>query len=163
MQNHVEKRRVDLQCAVVFDEAELAELVHEEADARPSGTHLRRQDLLIDLAMTVSSLAPCQNWPSGERSLRQTLLARIEQLIDQVRFDAGIARQQIANEELGELGLLVEHTIDGGVCRASKVHSLSSPCQWRGAGAVPLSIPHRRNPPSREERPRPPCLAQRRQ
>src|SRR4030095_9158954 len=45
----VQERRVDLQSAVVLDEAELAKFVHEIVDPRPRRTHPRRQYLLIDL------------------------------------------------------------------------------------------------------------------
>ena len=43
---------------------------------------------------------------------RQALLARIEQLIDQIRFDADGARQQMRDEHLGERRLVMEHADD---------------------------------------------------
>src|SRR4029077_16018155 len=48
-EDDVEQRAVDLQPAVVLDEAQLAELVHEEADPRAGGADHLRQRFLADL------------------------------------------------------------------------------------------------------------------
>jgi hypothetical protein len=49
---------------------------------------------------------------------RQTLFARIEELIDQVRFDPTIARQQIGHEQRRKRRLGVEHPKHGGLLNA---------------------------------------------
>jgi hypothetical protein len=49
MQHGVEQRTVDFDVAVVVDQAELAELVHELTDARPCGANHLRQCLLADI------------------------------------------------------------------------------------------------------------------
>ena len=50
MQRHVQQEIVNLQCPVVRDETELAELVHEHAHARPGGTdHLCKWSVLRDV------------------------------------------------------------------------------------------------------------------
>ena len=49
VQNHIEQRLVNLDAAVVFNEAELAKAVHEEADAGSGGADHFRQGLLSDL------------------------------------------------------------------------------------------------------------------
>src|SRR5512147_3150490 len=46
--NDVQERGMNLQSAVVLDEAELAELVHEEVDARARRPDARREDILVD-------------------------------------------------------------------------------------------------------------------
>ena len=49
VKDHVEQRIVDLKGPIVFDEPELAELIHEVADARPRRADHFRQRLLTDL------------------------------------------------------------------------------------------------------------------
>ena len=39
VQNHIEQRAVDLQTAVVVNETQFSESVHEKADSRTSGTN----------------------------------------------------------------------------------------------------------------------------
>ena len=48
MQNHIEQRLMDLDAAVVFDEAELAKSIHEETDAGPCGADHLCQGFLRD-------------------------------------------------------------------------------------------------------------------
>ena len=48
VQNDAEKTAVDGEPAVVINESQLFELVHEMADSRPGGAHHLRQALLID-------------------------------------------------------------------------------------------------------------------
>lgn len=48
MQNNIEQRSVDFQLAVVFDETELSESVHKEADAGASCADHFRQRLLAN-------------------------------------------------------------------------------------------------------------------
>ena len=81
------------QDAVVLDETELVELDHEGAHARPGGADHLRERLLAFLRydpLWPSLLAEVRH--QEERSC-QTLLARIEELIDQVLFDSGIPSQ----------------------------------------------------------------------
>ena len=49
MENDIEQRLVDPDAAVVFDKAELAKSIHEEADAGPGGANHFRQRFLRDL------------------------------------------------------------------------------------------------------------------
>ena len=49
MENDIEQRLVDPDAAVVFDKAELAKSIHEEADAGPGGANHFRQRSLCDL------------------------------------------------------------------------------------------------------------------
>src|SRR5260370_26812275 len=84
VQNHVQQRIMHFQCSIVFDEAQLAELVHEKADARSrSADHLGKHflaELSHDRFRPAFLAEICkQKEKSGE-----TLFARIEQLIDQV-------------------------------------------------------------------------------
>src|ERR1700685_293689 len=49
VKNHVEKRLIDLDAAVVIDKAELAKAIHEEADPGSSGSNHVGKGLLRDL------------------------------------------------------------------------------------------------------------------
>src|SRR5271167_2178674 len=89
----VQECRVDLQSAVIFDEAELPEPVHEEIDPGPCRTHLCCQDLLTDLGYRFhfsffAEVGEQQENPS------KPLFARIEQVIHQIGFDLNVARKQ---------------------------------------------------------------------
>ena len=50
---------------------------------------------------------------------RQTLLARIEELIDQILFDPDRARQEMGKEHLGENRLVVERADDCAPSRSA--------------------------------------------
>ena len=81
MQDYIEQRAVNVHVAVVLDEAELAELVHEEADARPCGPHHFRQGFLADIGDHRLGLTVFPEVGQQEQHPRQSLFARIEQLI----------------------------------------------------------------------------------
>ena len=94
--------------AVVLDEAEIAELVHEEIDARPGRAdnlrerflrHLRDRQRLIPLPV-----ARQQQQDTGE-----PLFARVEQLVDQVLLHTDVSRQHVREEPFGQRRLRVEH------------------------------------------------------
>ena len=78
---------MDFEFSVIFDEAQFAEFVHEKADARSGRADHLRQRFLTELShdrLRPAFLAEIckQKEKSGE-----TLFARIEQLIDQVRVN----------------------------------------------------------------------------
>ena len=64
VQNYIEQRAVDLQPAVVVNESQFPEPVHEEADPRAGGADHFRQRLLTDL---------------GNYGLRFAFLAKVSQ------------------------------------------------------------------------------------
>ena len=91
---------------------DFAKFVHEQAHARPRGANHLCERLLADFRYD-------RLWPSllaeichQQKQPRQTLLARIEKLIDQVLLNAGVPRQQIRHEPLGKLWLVMEHADD---------------------------------------------------
>ena len=89
-QDDAEERVIDLQPAVVFDEAKLSELVHEEVYARAGRTDHLRQDLLRDLGKRhcLVRLAVAGEQQQGPR---QPLLAGVEELIDQILLGADMS------------------------------------------------------------------------
>src|SRR4249920_1323672 len=50
VQNHVQQGIMHFQCPVVFDEAQFAKLVHEEADARSGGADHLGERFLAELS-----------------------------------------------------------------------------------------------------------------
>lgn len=94
MQNDIEEGFVNTDTTVVLDEAQFAEPVHEEADARTCGSDHLSQCFLRDRWNE-------RLWLSGFAELRhqqeypgQALFAVIEQLIDEVRLRAHTTGQQ---------------------------------------------------------------------
>lgn len=111
---------MDLEFPVVLDEAELPELVHKKADPRACGADARRQNILVDHrdGLHLPILAQI-----GEEQQKpgQAALARIEQLIDQVRLDLNVARQKEGHEHLGDRRLFVHHTKHRGLLNSDEL------------------------------------------
>ena len=74
---------------------------------------ISRERLLADLRYDRLRLSLLAEIRHQQEHPRQTLLARIEKLIDQVLLDSGVPRQQVRHEHLGKLRLVVEHAHDG--------------------------------------------------
>ena len=102
MQNDAQKRTVDLQRPVVFDEAKLPELVHEEADARPRRPNHLGKRLLTDPCGNGLRLPLLAEIREQQERARQALFTRIEQVVHEVRFNAAVAGQQMRCEQFGE-------------------------------------------------------------
>src|SRR5271154_1586178 len=98
--------------AVVFNEAELAKAIHEEAHTRPGGANHFCQSFLRDLwdqRFWFSRLAKLRQ---QQEDPRQTLFAGVEKLIDKIGLGSHATRQQELQEQVGELMLLVKNTDD---------------------------------------------------
>ena len=106
---------MDLNAAVVVNKAQFPEFVHEEAHARPCRSDHFRQRLLTDLRNDRLRLAFLAEIRQQQEKPGKTFLARIEQLVDEVRFDADGSPQQMGNEHLRERGLLMDHADDRGL------------------------------------------------
>ena len=79
-----------LQAAVVFHEAKLPEFVHKMADPGPRRSYHSRQGLLTDLRIHLLTLAFLSKVSEQHQGPRQPLLAGIEELIDQIRFNSNV-------------------------------------------------------------------------
>ena len=109
VQNDTQQRAVDLQVAIVIDEAQFPEFVHEMAHARTRRADHFSECLLADFrddSLGFSLLAKIGQY---QESPCQALLARIEQLIHKVRFDADGSVEKMCDEHLGERRLVMQH------------------------------------------------------
>ncbi len=100
---------IDLEAAAaVLDEAQLLELVHEEADARSRRADHFRERLLRDPRKHELFLIRPAVTRQQQQRAGQPLLAGIEQLIDKVLFDANVPGQHVGDEPVREVMLVVE-------------------------------------------------------
>ena len=102
VENNVQKRAVDLQPAVVVNEAQLPEAVHEEADPRAGGADHFRQHLLTDLGNYGLGCAFLAETGEQQKDSGQSFFTRIEKLIDQVFFVTDVPGQQVGHEHVGQ-------------------------------------------------------------
>jgi hypothetical protein len=126
---------VDRYDAVVADETQFAKSVHEKTDAGSGGADHLCQCFLIDI---------WTNWLRGsfvaemreqKQKARETLLARIKQLVDQVLNNSAVPGQQIRHEQFRNLFLSsihqgtwtkVERLTFGGIRHDGRLQSASS-------------------------------------
>jgi hypothetical protein len=89
-QHHVQQGVVNLQDSVVLDEPKPAKFVHEMAYAGPRGADHLRERLLAYLRYDRLRLTLLPEVRHQEENSCQTFFARIEELVDQVRLNAGV-------------------------------------------------------------------------
>ena len=110
MQDQGEKATMDRQtAAIVVDKTELPELIHEMTDSRPSCAHHLRQAFLIDSGNYRFSSGFLAEMSKQQKNPSQTLLARVEKLIDEIFFVADVTRKQMCDEQFRDVVLFVEH------------------------------------------------------
>jgi hypothetical protein len=95
---------VDLQPAIVVNESQFPEPVHEEAHPRAGCADHFGQHLLTDLGDYHLGFAFLAKTSEQQEDAGQPLFAGIEELIDQVFFVADVPGQQINIEEALESG-----------------------------------------------------------
>src|ERR1700693_4158212 len=103
IENEVQQGLLNLQRAVVFDQAQLPKFIHENIHARPRRSDQRRKRLLVHLygyrfQTKISAIIRQQ-----QKSPRQPHLAGIEQLVDQVRFNPGGSSQKMGEKIVSKL------------------------------------------------------------
>ncbi len=91
---------MNVQAAVVFNEAQLPKLVHEETHPGPRRPDHFGQGFLTDPGHDGLMLPVFAEAGQQQQNPRQPLLTGIEKLIDQVLFDPNIPGQQVRHEEL---------------------------------------------------------------
>ncbi|MFZ0415418.1 MAG: hypothetical protein WBE20_10695 [Candidatus Acidiferrales bacterium] len=103
---------MDRQTAVVLNEAQPSEFIHEITNARPGCAYHFRQDLLADFRhnrfwFTFFTVAGEQ-----KESASQPFFTGVEKLVDKVRFKSNVAREDPSDEMVGKLTVIVEHADD---------------------------------------------------
>src|SRR6267143_2004657 len=88
VQDNTQEGIVDLDLAVVLDEAQFPELVHEKIDPRPRCANHFRQHLLRYSGKHLLRLALRAIAREQQQSARQPFLAGVEELVDQVLLDS---------------------------------------------------------------------------
>ena len=101
VQNHIQQRTMDFYAAVVVDKTQFSKFVHESTDARSRRADHLCKCLLADFRQDWFGFAFLPKIREKQEGPCQALLARIEQLVDQVRFNPESARQKMRDEHLG--------------------------------------------------------------
>ena len=113
VQDNAEKGLFDFDFAVVFDEAELPELVHEHIHSSPGRTDHFRESFLAKLADDRLRRAFLAEICKEKKEAGEALFARIEELVDEVLFNSAVPSQKIRHEKLGKFWLIM-HGSDHG-------------------------------------------------
>src|SRR6267378_3201780 len=110
VQDDAQQRAVDLEreVAVVFDEAESLEFIQKEIHTRARRPDHFRQRRLRHLRHHANRLVLFPIACEQKERAGQPLLARVEELIDQVLFDPDVARQHVGDEPVRHVVLAVQ-------------------------------------------------------
>src|SRR3981189_2133225 len=101
VQDNAEKGLVDLDFAIVFDETELSELVHEHIHSRASRTDHLRQGFLGHLLKYPLGLTFLIITREQQQSTRQPLLSGVEELVNQIRLNPDVPCKHVGDEAVG--------------------------------------------------------------
>jgi hypothetical protein len=91
VQDDTEEGIVDLNLAVVLDEAQFPEFVHEEIDSGPRRANHLRQHLLRHCGKSFVRMARRAIAREQQQSARQALLAGVEKLVYEVRLHSNVS------------------------------------------------------------------------
>src|SRR6266404_3232165 len=109
VQDNTDEGAVDLKSAVVMNEAQFPEFVHEKIHPRSRCANHLRQHLLGNFGKHLLRLGFLAVASEQQKSPSQPFLARIEKLVDQILFDSDVPRKHIRHEAVGESMFSVEH------------------------------------------------------
>src|SRR5579863_1592126 len=108
VEDNTQEGLVYLNLAIILDEAQLPEFVHEKIDAGPRCANHLRKHLLGYFGKHALRLARRAIAREQQKGARKAFLAGVEELVDQVLLDAYVSRKHVSDEAIGEQVLLVE-------------------------------------------------------
>ncbi len=108
VQDNAQEGIIDVDLAVVLDEAQFPEFVHEKIDPGPRRANHLRQHLLRYFGQHLLRMALRAIAREQQERARQAFLGRVEELVYQVLLDSYVSRKHISDEAVGELVFLVE-------------------------------------------------------
>ena len=111
VEDDVEQGFVDADAAVVVDEAQFAEAVHEEADAGAGGADHFGEGFLGDSGDEGLLDAWLTEVGHEEEDSGEAFFAGVEELIDEISLGSHAAGEEEGEEEVGE-GVLLVHDSD---------------------------------------------------
>lgn len=101
VQNNSQQGLIDFDSAAVFDKAEPSKFIHEKIHARTCRTNHFRKRLLGNVWEHAVWMLLFPIAGEQEQRARQALLARIEELIDQIFFYANVVGQHVGDKMVG--------------------------------------------------------------
>jgi len=100
---------VNLKSAIVMNEAQFPEFIHEKIHPRARCANHFREHLLRHFGKHLLGLGFLAIASEQQKSPSQPFLARIEKLIHQIFLDSDVPREHIRHEAVGESMFSVEH------------------------------------------------------
>src|SRR5258706_9620329 len=108
VQDNAQEGIIDVDLAVVLDEARFPEFVHEKIAPGPRRANHLRQHLLRYFGQHLLRMALRAIAREQQERARQAFLGRVEELVYQVLLDSYVSRKHISDEAVGELVFLAE-------------------------------------------------------
>lgn len=108
VQDNAQEGIVEVDLAVVSNDAQFSEFVHEKIDPRPRCANHFRQHLLRYFGKHLLRIARRSIAREQQQSARQPFFAGVKEPIDQIFFDSEISHQRVSDEAVGEFVFRVE-------------------------------------------------------
>jgi hypothetical protein len=98
VQNNTQQCAVYLKFAIVFDESNLPEAIHEKVHSGARSANHFRQSLLRYLGNDPMGIILLTVTGEQEQGAGQAFFAGVEELVDQIRFSPDVALQDISDK-----------------------------------------------------------------
>src|SRR6202051_422034 len=109
MQDNTQEGSVDVEPAIVLNESQFLEFIHEKIDSGARCPNHLRQHLLRYFGNHFVRLVLLAILSEQQKRAGQTFLAGVKELIDQILLDSDVPRNPISHEAVGERMFSVEH------------------------------------------------------